>query len=518
MSARAWGCVGLGVATVLGLALLVAARPGGLAEAQRGPVLKVALDESPAGWDPHVDLDFASRSHWEHLYESLVQLGPGLEIVPALAESWEQPDARTYVFHLRRGVLFHHGREMLGADVKYSFEREKRQRAGAPDEAFEDLQSIEAPDKYTVKLTLSAPDAGFLSRLASNRGSAVVPRDVVERHGSLKAVMVGTGPFRIKKYQPGAYAELERNPHYWAKELPRAHGLLLLVMKDEAARLSELRRGRIDVASVREPAMADAASRDTGLRVESAAPSRQLALWLQHERPPFRTKKLRQALSAALDRALLVKTVLLGHGEITSAIAPALAPYALPKEEVANLPFYRKNLDQSRRLLAESGHPKGFEFTAAVTDDSPDFMPTARALQAQLKESGITMVIQTTDRAGLLSRARSGDFQALLTAAGWTPDPDACVRPSLYSTSRDNYGRYHNPEVDRLLDESRASVDVRKRVEQWWKLQFVVAEDVPIVWLMARPARFELIRAPVTGYVPRPDLSRVNLKYASARG
>jgi peptide/nickel transport system substrate-binding protein len=506
--------VGFRLAVVVALALAAAMRPGYRAEAQRGPVLKVAVDE-PRGWDPHVDLDAASASHWEQIYESLVQFGPRLEVEPALAEAWEQPDARTYVFRLRHGVLFHHGREMQGGDVKYSFERARALRPTASDGPLAGIGSVETLDPYSVKVTLSRPDAGFLSRLASNRGSAVVPRDIVERRGDLKAVMVGTGPFRIKKTVPGAYAELERNPRYWAKELPRADGLLLLVVKDEGARLAELRRGAVDVASVRDPATADLATGEPSVHLATPPPARQLALWLQEERLPFKVKKLRQGLSAAFDRALLVKTVLRGHGEVTSALPPAAMPYAVPKEEVTRLPFYIRDIPLSRRLLAEAGHSNGFELTMIVAADSPDLVSTAQVLQAQLKDVGIKVVVQTTDRMGVTSRLRSGDFQALLTTMGWTPDPDAHLRPALYSTSQDNHGHYRNPVVDRLLDESRATLVATTRVQQWRRIQAIVAEDVPIVWLAATPACFELIRASITGYAPRPDCSRVNLKYAA---
>jgi peptide/nickel transport system substrate-binding protein len=326
--------------------------------------------------------------------------------------------------------------------------------------------------------------------------------------------MVGTGPFRIKKYEPGHYAELEWNQRYWAKGLPRSNGLLLLIRADEATRLAELKRGAVDLASVTDPRLADQAAADTGLRVSSPPAGRRLVLWLSQERAPFRAKKLRQALSAALDRERLIAALLPGRGERTG-VFPPFSPYALPGDQLARLPFHRHDRDLARRLLLDAGHPKGFPFTAMVTDDSPELMAAARAAEAQLKEAGIAMTIAATGRTALVTREKAGDFEALLGAADWTPDPDGDLRAQLRSTSRDDVIRYRNAEVDRLLDEGRAAPDGPARAEAWRKLQAVLAEDVPAVWLMARPAGFELMRATLAGYVPRPDLSRVSLKYAA---
>ena len=479
---------------------------------ERGPWLKVAVEASPMGWDPHVDFDLTAREHWEQIYETLVQLGPDLAVEPALAESWDRPDPRTYVFHLRRGVLFHHRREMVAGDVVYSFERARRLGAGAPGRALEGMQSVEAVDPAAVRVVLSAPNAGFLSALAANRGAAIVPRDVVERHGSLKAVMVGTGPFRIKKYEPGFYAELERNPSYWGKNLPRVDGIVFVVTRDESARVADLRRGALDIASVRDARLADGAMADKSLRVASPPPAQVIAMAFNQERPPFATRKLRQALSAALDRDALVKAAAGGHGELTAALPPA-SPFALSRGDVARLAFYRRDPALSRRLLAEGGQPRGFDFTALVVD-RPDLLEIARTVQAQLKEVDVRMGIQTVDAPTQANRRRAGDFQAVLTAGDWSPDPDGYVRAEAAAPKDGERHRTANPELERALEDSRVAIDTARRAELWRRIQGLLAEEVPAVWLLARPAGFDLVRAAVTGYVPRPDLSRGTLKYA----
>lgn len=512
MTAIARRSAALAAIVCLALALYPLAVPG--AEPRRGGVLTVGIDTGPVGWDPQMSAAFSSWNHLEQVYESLVQFNTKLEIEPALAPAWQQPDPTTYVFQLRRGVKFHNGREMTAEDVRYSIERMKNPKTSAYPSFFEHVKSIETPDRYTVKLTLTVPDAAFLAYLAYNRHSAIVAREVVEQHGDLKTVAVGTGPFKLKKYVPGDYTEYERNPDYWTKGLPRVDGLVFRVIKDETSRLAGLRRGTLDIGWVKEPQMAELAAKEKGLRVNTPPAARQSRFWLQHDRPPFNNKKLRQAIAAAIDRDAMIRATLLGRGEITSAIPPSSAPFTLAREEVAKLPFYRRDLDLAKKLLAEAGHPNGFEFTVVSSDHSPDYMPIVQMMQSQLKDVGIKMNIQQVEWGIHLSRWQSGDFQALMMGGVWAHDPDAYIRPFFHGKSKGNYGRYANAEVDRLLDESRVSVDQKKRVEIWRKIQAIMADDIPIIWPMVGASRYEVIREHVKDYSLLPNTSRVNLKHA----
>lgn len=502
----------LQVAVAVAAALVMAQ---GDADAQkRGGILTVGIDTGPVGWDPHQSSAFSSWNHYELIYESLVRFNTKLEIEPSLAESWRQPDLQTYVFHLRRGVKFHNGREMTADDVKYSLERLRNPKTSAYPSFYEPLRSVDVLDKYTVRLSLAVPDATFLPYLAHNQFSAVVPREVVEQHGDLKAVAVGTGPFKLKKYVPGDVTEYERNPDYWEKDLPRVDGIVMRVIKDETSRLAAVRRGTLDIAWVKEPEMAELAAREKGIRVQTPPPARQSRFWLQHDRFPFNVKKLRQAIAAAIDREAMVKTVVMGRGEITSAIPPSSAPYTLGRDEVAKLPFYKRDLALARRLLQEAGHPNGFEFTVVTSDHSPDYMPIVQMMQSQLRDVGIKLNIQQLEWGIHLSKWQAGDFQGLMMGGVWAHDPDAYLRPFFHSKSKSNFGKYANPEVDQLLDESRVTTDQKKRVEMWRRLQEILADDIPIIWVLVQAPRHEIIHDHVKGYQFMPDISRANLRYA----
>jgi len=482
------------------------------AEVKRGGTLTVGIDEGPVGWDPHISLAFSSWNHYEQVYESLVRYNHKMEIEPSLATSWEQPDPFTLIFHLRKGVKFHNGREMVASDVKYSFERLKNPKTSAYPAYYDPVKSIDVMDSYTVKYTMSSPYPTLLASVAYNQFAAIVPREVVEANGDLKTVTCGTGPFKVKEYVPGDYTVFERHSDYWDKGLPIVDRLIFKVIKDETSRLAALRRGSVDVGWVKEAQMADMAKKTKGLEVVAPPMARQMRVWLNHDRFPFNNKKLRQAVSAAIDREAMIKTVLMGFGEITSCIPPASVPYALPKEEVAKLPFHKRDLELSKRLLEEAGYSNGFEFTHVTSDHSPDYMPGSQMMQSSLKEVGIKMNIQQVEWGIHLNRWQSGDFQMLQMGGVWDIDPDAYIRPFFHSTSKGNYGHYKNPDVDRLLDESRVTVDVKKRVEIWRKIQYIMAEDVPILWPQAGPPRFEVVRDYVKNYHFLSNVSRIYLR------
>lgn len=484
------------------------------AEIKRGGTITVAIDTGPVGWDPLMDSAQSSYNHYEQVYESLLRFNDKMEIEPSLATSWEQPDPLTYIWHLRKGVKFHNGREMVADDVKYSFERMKDPKASRFPQYTGAIKSIEVLDKYTVKFSLSVADANLISFIAWSRFSGIVPREVIEEHGDLKVATCGTGPFKVKDYMPGDYTVFEAYPDYWDKDLPRVDKLVFKVIKDETSRLAALRRGSVDVGWVKEAQVADMARKTKGIRVAVPPQARQMRVWLNQARFPFNSKKLRQAFSCAIDRKEIIKTVLMGFGQLTACIPPAAVPYALSQEEIAQLPYHKRDLKLAKQLLKEAGYPNGFEFTHVSSDHSPDYMPGSQMMQSNLKDIGVKMKIEQVEWGIHLNRWRAGDFQSCQMGGEWFPSPDAYIRIYFHSEAMGNYNSYRNPVVDRLLDESRVTTDVEKRKEIWRMLQFIMAEDVPILWPEVGPARFELIRDHVKDYHFLASNSRAYLRQA----
>jgi len=207
--------------------------------------------------------------------------------------------------------------------------------------------------------------------------------------------------------------------------------------------------------------------------------------------------------------------VLMGFGEITSCLPPAAVPFVLSAGEVAKLPYHKRDLNLAKKLLVEAGFPNGFEFTHVSSDHSPDYMAGSQMMQSNLKDVGIKMNILQLEWGVHLNRWYASDFQSCQMGGEWFPSPDAYIRPYLHSRAvSTNYSHYSNPEVDNLLDESRVTVDVKKRIEIWKRLQYIIADDVPILYPEVGPPRFEVIQNYVKDYHFMSDVSRSYLRQA----
>jgi len=172
---------------LLGLAAPPLVGPAAAQAPKRGGTLVVAADVSPPGLDPQKSAAAHSWMISEHVYSNLLRRDAKMNIVGDLAESWQVVNDTTFVFKLRKGVAWHHGRELVADDVKYSFERMLDEKTASPWRSnWQVIDRIEAPDRSTVRFVIKRPFAPFFSYLATPHYSAVVPRDLVEKNGDLQ--------------------------------------------------------------------------------------------------------------------------------------------------------------------------------------------------------------------------------------------------------------------------------------------------------------------------------------------
>ncbi|MBI1734815.1 MAG: ABC transporter substrate-binding protein [Candidatus Rokubacteria bacterium] len=485
-----------------------------LAEAQkRGGTVVVGNDEDAVGLDPHLSVAFASTQFFELVYNGLVRFNAKGQIEGDLASSWEIPGPTTYVFHLRKGVKFHNGRELTADDVKYSIDRIRDPKNGSVlRSVYASVEAVEVVGPSTVRLKLTQPSAALLSMMAT-RASFVVPREEVEKHGTLQKVAVGTGPFKLAEHVTGDHARYVRHDAYFESGRPYLDGFTIKVIKDESSRLAALRKGTVDLTWIKDTAIEELARKDKTVVAAETPEARQLFIWFNTRQAPFNNVKLRQAVAASLDRKEIIDTVLLGRGRLTTPLPPAAVPYVLSQEEMAALPFYTQDTALVKKLLAEAGHPNGFEFTFKTSPHSPDYVPAAQVIQRQLAKAGITMKLEQVEWGALLNLARTGgEFQALAFARIWYPDPEGYTYDTLHSKGSFNVGGYGNPASDRLLEEQRATVDVAKRAAIWKDLQRLWAQDVPIALPYAMRTRFNAWRPHVKGFQPMANSSRIYLR------
>src|SRR3989454_1443439 len=231
------------------------------AQGKGGGILRVR-GYDPPHFDPHQTLNFKTNNTLSFVHAKLVRhkvgagVTPGTFVVePDLAERWEEPDDRTVVFYLRKGVRWQNkppvnGRELIAEDVKFTYDRFLTEKANPLRYMLDPVDRVEVVDRYTVRFRLKEPFVWLVSVLANPTGTWIVPREAVEKYGDLKRPesAIGAGPFILERYEPNVKATYRRNPDYFRSPLPWVDGVEWIVMEDESVQLAAYSTGQIDAA------------------------------------------------------------------------------------------------------------------------------------------------------------------------------------------------------------------------------------------------------------------------------
>lgn len=479
---------------VSGFALLHARGAG---EA-RGPVAQdfiYAVAAAPAGFDPPLQSAHASILVLRHLYSGLVYMDANMEVRGRLAERWERGPGNTYTFHLRRGVRFHNGREMTADDVAFSIYRVMDPDFGSFARTnFLSVQRIEALDRYTVRFTLYYPDAAFLLNL-TNAYASIVPREVIEQHGSLQNHPVGTGPFMFREFIPGNRVVFERNPYYFRPGEPRLDTLTFVIMPDEAARLGALRAGSIHMTEL-SPVNVPLVRGNRDIVVRDFLTTNLDVLGLNLVDPPFNDLRVRQAISLLIDRQEIVDVVYDGHARITGPVPVSQVRWAI---DVSGNEFYRPDVARARALLAEAGHPNGLDvqITAGI---SPRTVDIAQLLVSQLARGGVRAEIVMRETAQFVADWRERNLQSMSTSNGGGTDPDRAIGFFWHSGASANVWGFSNARIDYLVEAGRTETDFARRHALYREAQEIILREIPNIFLVT-PMTFHFLRSNVEGYI-----------------
>lgn len=462
--------------------VVVTATPAPPPQPEPGGTLIIGKAQEAVGLDPHKVTAASSFQVIAQVYNQLIDLNDDYTPAPELAESWENPDDTTFIFHLREGIRFHNGREMMAEDVKYSFERILNPDTASPwASQLALIDDIETPDDYTVIVRLSEPYGAFMPTIASV-WAAVVPQEAVEQYGDLQKNMVGTGPFTLEEYVSDTRTVLKSFRDYWGGA-PLLGGITYQIIPDEASRLAALRTGEIHMTSIADPTAVGLAARSSGVEVVSQ-PTTDYYLWgFNTAREPLNDVRVRQALSLTVGRQAMLDAVLFGEGLVSGPIVPTLGEWALPIEE---LPFYKPDVERAKQLLAEAGYPDGFEISITASPAYPQFISIALVLQQQLEAVGIKATLDQVEWGTFINKWIERDFDTFVSYNGSGNDPDRALYPALVTDGSVNAFQFSDPEVDRLLKLGRTTVDREERIDTYRQAQKVIAEKAPFLFLFTR--------------------------------
>lgn len=480
-----------------------------------GGTLTWAIGSQPTagGVDPMVATALAAQTIMDQAYETLLTKNDDGEIEPGLALSYEQPDDTTYVFTLREGVKFADGSDFTADDVVYTFET--YQQAATSKKAYlVNLDSVEATGDYEVTFHFSSPDGTFLNAVSHRETFMIVGREwyggASEDERSVQTY--GTGPFQVTAWEDGVSLTLTKNEYYWGDAGPYLDEIVLSVIPDESARLSALQQGSVQAAYLGDGTLADQAVQG-GLTLGDPAYTQSLPIFINPESGPLSDVRVRQAVSLALDRQALIDTAMFGYGEISTAI-PSGDPAA--PEITEDTPYYTRDVDAAKELLAEAGQPNPTITLSYFSDAGTSQHPIYELMQQQLAEAGIALELKATPTAELAPIFTAGETFTDLVSLPWSyrADPTFYFDPFLSEAGAMNHWD-GNADADRakeLLTAAKASTDATEKTELIEKLNEEVSEQVLVLVPMTVPVNFELWDANAfQGYDSDPYSSRYRL-------
>lgn len=433
--------------------------------------IAVALSADITSLDPQGHNDTKSEMVSFLLFNRLFRLNTDFEVVPDLAESWEQPSATEWLIKIKEGVKFHDGTEMTAEDVKFSMDRSKE--SPKVQQVLSEVASIDVVDKYTVKFTTNTAFAPFLFTLV-HAGTSIVPKAYVES-GDDFANPIGSGPYTIVEWVSGDQVVLKKNEAYFdADNMGQSDKIIFKVIPEGTARTIALETGEVDVVPELPTIDMGKVNDNSDLTLFEKPSTRVNFFAMNTEKAPFDNVKVRQAMNYAIDKDAVITVAIDGAGvKAESVLAPSFLGYKAGP--------YSYDPAKAKALLAEAGMPDGFKMEIWTSGD--DRKKIAEVIQANLMEVGIDASIKMLEWGTFIDSVLRGDAQSLIL--GWTsnPDPDATLTPHWFSGNIGgmNFARINDPKLDKLLKEGREELDLAKRTKIYNELHEYVMELAPWV-------------------------------------
>lgn len=487
-------------ATAAALAVTQAAPPAAspttaaASGAKPGGIWRMALTGNPTAYPITTPGQLVDILVNKTIYNGLVRYqlnGNALNVVPDLAESWQaNPDLTEYTFTIRQGVKWHDGQPLTTGDIKFTFDAYLDPKVNSPRRSgLSAIKEVQAVDDKTVKFLLKNPYAPLPVVLGYN--VPVVPKHLLEgkdlaQPADFIAKPVGSGPFKFKQYQTGSFLEVERYDDYFVSK-PYLDGLVFKVLPDSNTQVAQLKAGDLDFAVIAPPQV-DTLKATPTVEVRQAPQVQYYFFAMNHTNPLWKDVRVRQAFSYALDKQGIVDNIVKGAGRVaTGPINPLLAEYY--NGDVEKYPY---NLDKANALLDEAGWKKGADGIRANGNERLSFVlegpkgyPVMEQImtfaQQEYAKLGAEIKLELDEWNVHLSRYREGKYGLLME--WWITPPDPDLFDHYHSTSSQNWWKYSNPEVDKLIEQGRSGKTVAERAAVYKQLQVLLAQDLPVLFI-----------------------------------
>lgn len=469
------------------------------------------------------------------LYNTLVEIDTGLNIVPSLAKNWEiSEDRLVYTFHLRDSVFFHddacfpggRGRKLLASDIVYSLQRildPKTASSGAWifNNRVDSMQPFIALNDSTFQLHLLKPFHPILGIL-SMQYCSIVPREAVEKWGKdFRRHPCGTGPFQLVSWEEGEAMILHKNDHYWEKDstgnrLPYLDAVKVSFFDNKATEFLQFRQGGLSFVNDIDPSFKDEILTRSGelrkqwegklvLKKHAYLNTEYFGILVDRVNPlvknnPVALKAIRQAMNYAINRRQLMMYM---RNSIGIPAEAGFVPGGLPSKNAETVKGYMYNPAKAKQLLAEAGFPDGKGLTTIKLLTIPIYADIASFAARQMEEAGIPVQVEVIQKSLLLEQTAKS--QALFFRGSWIADyPDAENYMAMFYSKNPappNYTRYKNPAFDILYEKALQENNDSVRYQLYREMDQMVINDAPVVPIWYDMA-IHLIQPNIRGFYP----------------
>jgi peptide/nickel transport system substrate-binding protein len=417
-----------------------------------------------------------------NVYEGLFKLGDDGKVTPLLATGYQaSDDGLTYTFTLRQGVKFHNGHELTSQDVKSSIEKviaPDSQSARKSD--LEVIKSVDTPDAKTVVVTLSQRSISFVYQLSY---VWIIDHTATD----LKTTEAGTGPYKLASWKQGSALTLTRFADYWGAPATNKQ-VVFNYYKDATAENNALLSGQLDVVTSEQSP--DALTQFTGnssYKVNDGDSTTKLLLAFNDKVKPFDNVAVRVAITEAIDRPALLKSIWGSYGKVTGSMVPPTDPWYEDESKV-----YPFDQAKAKQALADAGYPDGFSFTL----DTPNYDPhpaAAQFIKAQLAKIGVDVTINIITPDEWYTKVyKNHDFTATMQEHVNDRDVEWYGNPDFY------WG-YDNPQVTQLINEAEQSSTTQQETAKLKQANEQIVKDAASDWLYLYP-QIVIAKTSITGY------------------
>jgi peptide/nickel transport system substrate-binding protein len=475
------GLRGFCLPRAVALAAAIAFAPCSIAKAETAVNIGVVNDF--AGWNPYADSTSQMYMIWCQTYGCLGIFNTNSgEYEPLLAESWEtdKADPRIWYFHLRHGLKRHHdGKELTAADVVHSIDRTKHDPHTAQVNNVHPIKSVEATDKYTVKVTTTEPTAPLLDFIFGR--VIITGKDLFEKNGAGadRKTPYGWGPYMISDISIGQGMVVTKNPDWPGIKPTNPDRIMFRRIKEAEPRITALLNGEIQIAMAIPPHLAQRVEAAKGVKAVGVPSTENMFLAMNPHFKPWDNKKLRQAVGYAIDREAIVKSVFQGRAEVLDGpIGPGQYGYSPDVK-----PKYHYDPERAKQLLKEAGFPNGLDVELfASTDRYVNDRQSSEAIAAMLTKVGIRTKLNMRDYSIEWPNVRRGRVPFYYQGRGSVIDPSPMIEQYFQTGVTPRIG-YSNPELDKLLNAERREFDPAKRKALLLQAFNIIQEEAPAFFL-----------------------------------